>query len=139
MVRLAALIGDMLIVAQAQLRTSAEDLLRSTNLYADPRLTALFKVLDEADPAPSTAEVAASFGAWIVRNQPFSKDNWQIGYRFMRMMLREADLRWPRSKEDAYVVAAVFKALESGAISEVEFIDWVCLRVEQGERTGSAA
>src|SRR6476660_9220812 len=122
-------IGDLLLVAEAQLGTPAGDLLRMTSLDSDPGLIDLFASIDGADPSPSPVEEAAMWAAWVVRHCPFPKDNRPIGYRFMCSMLDEAEEPWLTSREDAYVVTALFKALEAGTISEAEFVDWVCLRV----------
>jgi prophage maintenance system killer protein len=123
------LIGDLLMVAESQLSVPAEELLRATSLDSDPSFDALLVSLEEADPSPDLVEEAAVCAAWIVRNQPFPKDNRQIGYRFMRLMLDRAEEPWKLAEEDDYVVLAVFKALEAGGISEAEFVDWVRLRV----------
>jgi hypothetical protein len=124
-----ALIGDLLLVAEVQLGTPAEELLRTSSLDSNSALTALIVMLDEADPSPSLVEEAAFLGAWVVRTRPFPKDNRQIGYRFMCAMLDEAAQPWTVSQEDEYVVVSVFRSLEAGTINEAEFVDWVCLRV----------
>jgi hypothetical protein len=123
------LIGDLLLVAEAQLETPAEELLRTTVLDSDPAFGALLTGLEEADPPPQVVEVAAMCAAWVVRNRPFPEDNSKIGYRFMCLLLDEAAQRWRTSQEDAFVVPPIFKALEAGEISEAEFVDWVRLRV----------
>lgn len=125
----ARLIGDLLLVAEAQLETPAEELLRVTALDSDPEFGALLAGLEEADPAPMVVEVAAMCAAWVVRNRPFPEDNSKIGYRFMCLLLDEAGQPWKTSQEDAFVVPPIFKALEAGEISEAEFVDWVRLRV----------
>jgi prophage maintenance system killer protein len=123
------LIGDLLLVAEAQLETPAEELLRSNSLDSDPSLMALIASFEEADPAPTAIEEAAMCGAWVVRNRPFPKDNSRIGYLFMCLLLDGAAQPWRSSQEDVYVVPPIFKALEAGTISEAEFADWVRLRV----------
>jgi prophage maintenance system killer protein len=128
------LIGDLLLAAEAQLATPAEELLRTTSLDSDPAFAALLASFDEADSSPTLVEEAAMCAAWVVRRQPFPKDNRQIGYRFMCSLLDEAGLPWTMSREDVYVVVSVFKSLEAGTINEAEFVDWVCLRVARGER-----
>lgn len=123
------LIAELMLVAEAQLGTPAEVLLRTTALDSDPEFGALLTGLEEADPPPMVVEVAALCAAWIVRNQPFAEDNSKIGYRFMCLLLDEAGQPWRTSQEDAFVVPPIFKALEAGEISETEFVDWVRLRV----------
>jgi hypothetical protein len=123
------LIGDLLLVAEAQLATPAEELVRLTSLDSDPSLAALLASLEKADPPPTPVEVAAMCGAWVVRQQPFPADNSKIGYRFMCLLLDGAAEPWTTSQEDVYVIPPIFKALEAGTISEAEFVDWVRLRV----------
>jgi len=123
------LIGDLLLVAEAQLETPAQELLHTTSLDSDPLFGSLLTGLEEADPPPTVVEVAAICGAWVVRNKPFPDDNSKIGYRFMCLLLDGAGEPWRMSQEDAFVVPPIFKALEDGAISEAEFADWVRLRV----------
>ncbi|MFL5834227.1 MAG: hypothetical protein ACJ76B_09635 [Solirubrobacterales bacterium] len=123
------LIGDLLLVAEAQLGTPAQELLHTTSLDSDPSFGSLLTALEEADPPPTVVEVAAICGAWVVRNKPFPDDNSKIGYRFMCLLLDGAGEPWRMSQEDAFVVPPIFKALEDGAITEAEFVDWVRLRV----------
>ena len=123
------LIGELLLVAEAQLGVLAEELLRTTSLDSDPAFGALLTALEEADPPPTIVEVAAICAAWVVRNQPFSKDNSKIGYLFMCVVLDGADQPWRTSQEDAFVVPPIFKAVEEREITEAEFVDWARLRV----------
>jgi hypothetical protein len=124
-----ALIGDLLLIAESQLGIPAEELLRTSHLDSNSALAALCETFDQANPPPSPAEEAAMCAAWIVRHRPFTKKNLHIAFQLMRAMLEDAGLPWTVSQEDAYVVPAVFEALEAGPISEAEFVDWVCLRV----------
>jgi prophage maintenance system killer protein len=129
----------MLLVAEAQLTIPAQELLLITNLDSDPALAALFEAFDEANPPPSLVEEAAMYAAWIVRHRPFPDDNQKIGYRFMCAMLDDAEEPWEVSQEDAFVIPAVFKALEAGTISDAEFVDWACLRVAAEPLRGPTA
>ena len=123
------LIGDLLLVAEAQLETPVEELLRTTSLGSDPTFDLLLTGIEETSPPPTIVEIAAMCAAWVVRNQPFYEDNSKIGYRFMCLLLDEAELPWKMAQEDAFVVPPIFKAVEAGEISEAEFVDWVQLRV----------
>lgn len=123
------LIGELLLAAEAQLGTPAEELLRTTSLDSDPAFDALLTGLEKAVPPPTIVEVVAMCAAWVVRNQPFSEDNSKIGYLFMCLSLDRAGQPWRTSQEDAFVVPPIVKAVEAGEISEAEFVDWVCLRV----------
>jgi hypothetical protein len=118
MQRLVKLRGDLLVIAQSELGIPAEVLLRKTQLVG----------LDQNfDLRP--VEAAAMAGAWIVRQQPFPERNLEIGYRFMRLLLKEAGATWPRPEEDADRIRGMLRLLETGRISEARFGEWVCLRV----------
>jgi len=122
-----ALIGDLLLIAEEQLTIPAKELLRRSCLDSDPSLAALVAGFQGTDP--SLVEEAALCAAWIVRHSPFPEENQPIAYRLLCTMLDEAELPWRVPEDDIYVVTAVFRALEAGAISEAEFVDWVRLRV----------
>lgn len=124
-----SLTGDLLAVAEAQLGTPAEELLRTTSLDSDPEFSLLLTGIEETDPPPTVVEIAAMCAAWVVRNQPFSEANSKIAYRFMRLLLDEAEEPWKTTNEDAFVVPPIFEAVEAGEVSDAEFVDWVCLRV----------
>lgn len=123
------LIGDLLLVAEAQLGIPAEELLLATSLDSDPAFGSLLDAIEETVPPPTIVEIVAMCAAWVVRNQPFVEDNSKIAYRFMCLLLDEAEQPWSTSPEDAFVVPPIFEAVEAGEISEAEFVDWVRLRV----------
>lgn len=135
-----ALLGDLLLIAEEKLNIPAEQLLRRTPILSgDSALVAPLILFEEADPPLSVVEQAAMFGGWVAYNQPFPEDNREIGYRFMRAMLAEAEKPWPQPPEDAYAVETRFEELETGTITLVEFVDWVCLRVKVAEELGDDA
>jgi hypothetical protein len=119
MATLAELLTDLFSIAEEELDIPVERLLRSVPLAA------LEKVGNEL----SLVERAAFFGGWIIRHQPFPGRNREIGYRCMRLMLRQAGISWPRPQEDRKRIEDMIRRLEVGLISEAEFVDWVCLRV----------
>jgi hypothetical protein len=118
MQRQVGLRGDLFVIAEAELGTSVEQLLREIRVDG----------IDKSDDL-SPVEAAARSGAWIIRQKPFPRRNVEIGYRYMRLMLKEANLRWPRPEEDADRISRMLRLLEAGSITETEFVDWVCLRV----------
>ncbi len=124
-----ALIGDLLLVAEAQLGIPAEQLMSATAIDSDPSLCALLAGLEEPDPPATIVEIAALCGAWVVSNRPFPRENSEIGYRYMRLMLQEAEVPWPRPEEDAGRIERMLRLLEAESISEARFAEWVCLRV----------
>jgi len=110
--------GDLLVIAQDELGILAEVLLRKIQMGGLDQHYELRPV-----------EAAAMAGAWIVRQQPFPDRNLEIGYRFMRLLLKETGAPWPRPEEDADRIRGMLRLLETGRISEARFAEWVCLRV----------
>lgn len=110
--------GDLFVIAENELGTPAERLLLETRLDG----------LEQNDHL-SPVEVAATSSAWIIRHQPFPRRNREIGYRYMRLMLKHAKAPWPRPREEADRIASMLRALEAGSISKERFAEWVCLRV----------
>lgn len=105
-----AVIGDLLVVVEE-----------------DP--TSLFLDFEKEHIPLGSVEEAALYGAWIIRHRPFSGDNREIGYKVMRRMLQEGGHLWPRPDEDGVAIEKMLIAVETEAISEAKFVDWVCLRV----------
>jgi hypothetical protein len=118
MQRRARLHGDLLVIAQGELGTPAEVLLREAHPIG-------LEDMNELEPVAA----AAMAGAWVVRHRPFRRRNLEIGYRFMRLLLNEAGASWPRPEEDADRIATMLRLLETEMISEATFGEWVCLRV----------
>lgn len=112
------LCGALFVIAGGELNTSAEQLLREVRLDGF-----------EQNRDLSSVEAAAISGAWIIRHKPFPGRNTEVGYRYMRLMLREAEVSWPRPEEDADRIERMLRLLEAGSISEARFAEWVCLRV----------
>jgi hypothetical protein len=115
----AELLTDVLAVAGEELGVPVERLLQTVPLAA----------LEEAGDDLDSVEEAAFFGGWIIRHKPFPRRNRQIGYRCMRLMLKQAEVPWPRPREDRERIEAMIRRLEAGLISEAKFVDWVRLRV----------
>jgi hypothetical protein len=135
-----ALLGDLYSLAEKQLKISTEELLRMVPLFGhESALVQPFILFEEAAPPLSSSEQAAVFGAWIVRHQPFPRDNREIGFGFMLLMLEHAETPWLELPHDAFVIEEMLDALESGATSVAKFVDWVCLRVRVAEALGDEA
>jgi hypothetical protein len=120
------LIGDLLDLAEKKLGERAEWLLQTVSLSG---LESMLAGLEAGEVQLSRVEQAAVCGAWVIRHQPFPKYNREIGYGFMRLLLKQAGVPWPRAQEDAQRIDARLQALEAGVTSEAKFVDWVCLRV----------
>jgi hypothetical protein len=118
MQRRVKLCGDLFPIAEDELGTPAERLLREVRLDG----------IEKSDDLPP-AEAAAGCGAWIIGRKPFPERNLEIGYRYMRLRLSEAGVSWPRPVEDAARIRTMLRLLEAGSISEARFVEWVCLRV----------
>jgi hypothetical protein len=127
------LLGDLLLVAEKRLGVPAEQLLQTASLSGlESMLIELSAGSEVGEAYPTAVEEAAICGAWVIRRQPFSKNNREIGYECMRLMLKEAEVPWPRPQEDAHQIEVKLQALEERLISEEKFVDWVCLRVAAG-------
>ncbi len=112
------LAGDLIAIAEDELGTSGVQLLAKIRLEG---------IEESFELGP--VEAPAMIAAWIIRRKPFAARNIEIGYRFMRLTLKEASLPWPRPEEDADRISGMLKALAAGFISEARFAEWVCLRV----------
>jgi hypothetical protein len=135
-----ALLGDLLLIAEEKLEVPAEQLLRTVPvLGGDSALATPFIAFEGVDPPPSPVEQAAMYGAWIACIRPFPELNREIGYRFMCTMLEEAEKPWPQLPDSVYAVEAMFEDLETEAITMVEFVDWVRLRVKVAEKLREVA
>jgi hypothetical protein len=124
------LIGDLLELAGKKLGEPPERLLLTAPLSGLESMLAEFEE-GEADLSP--AEQAAVCGAWVIRHQPFRAYDKEIGYAFMRLLLKQDEVPWPRAQEDAQRIDARLQEVEADLISDIEFVDWVCLRVAAGE------
>ncbi len=128
-------LGDLLLIAEAVLDTSAERLARTISLSsAESALAAPYASFGEADFYPDPVVRAAICCSRIIRNSPFPDGNKRIAYECMREMLERTDLPWPRPAEDAIEIAETVKALAARTLSEEEFVAWVRSRVALGER-----
>jgi hypothetical protein len=129
-----ALLGDLYALAAKRLKTSTDELLQLVPPFGDESaLVQPFLIFEEAVPPLSPSEQAAVFGAWIVRHKPFPRENREIGFKFMLLMLEQAEKPWLELPHDAFVVEEMLAAVESGATSLAKFVDWACLRVRVAE------
>src|SRR3954452_13816842 len=113
------LLGDLLLVAEIKLGVPVEQLLRDTPLSGlESMLTDLLEKSATDDAYPTPVEEVAICAAWVIRQQPFSKYNREIGYEFMRLKLDEAKALWPRPQEEAHEIEVKLDALEADSISE---------------------
>ena len=110
--------GNLLAIAKDELVTPGEQLIQRI------RLDVIEESVDLGE-----VEAAAMVAAWIIRHKPFPRRNLQIGYRYLRLMLKEAGVPWPRPEEDARRISGMLIALDAGLISEARFGEWVGLRV----------
>lgn len=130
MTRPVELLGDLFVVAGKKLGVPAERLMQTAPLSDLESLLSEFLASFEAGEVyPSLIEEIAICSAWTIHHQPFPKYNREIGYAYMRLMLEQAEVPWPRPQEDAHQIESMLGALEDGLISEAKFVDWVCLRV----------
>jgi hypothetical protein len=129
-----ALLGDLYSLAEKQLNMSTGELFETVPVFGhEPSLVEPLIAFEEADPPLGEVEEAAVFGAWIIREKPFPRDNREIGFRFMLLMLKNAGKPWLELPHDAFLVEEMLDALEAEAVSLAKFADWVSLRVRIAE------
>jgi death on curing protein len=124
-------IGDFLLIAEAVLGISAEQLAWITQIpQAESALAAPFANFGGVNFYPDPAQRAAICCSRVVRNHPLPDGNKRIAYECMREMLDRSRLAWPRPTEDAPLIAMVIEGLAASNVSEGDFVRWVQLRLE---------
>lgn len=135
-----ALLGDLYSLAEKKLKIPAAELQERVPVVGHgPSLVEPLIAFEEADPPLDEVEEAVAFGAWIICEKPFPRDNREIGFRFMLLMLKNAGKPWLELPHDAFVVEEMIDAVEAGARSVAELSDWVSLRVRVAEALGDEA
>lgn len=129
MMNLLTLIGDLLQLAETELEPSAERLAQAIAFDDDERTSETFAAFEEAARCPGTAERIALLGAWIIEEQPFEERNLEIAYKFMRQLLEDEEIAWPRTEEEASRLLSMLERLEDGEISVAKLGDWLRLRL----------
>jgi prophage maintenance system killer protein len=115
-------IGDMLLIAERELGQPAEQL---KEVISIPEAIAALAAPLAADPV----EQAAISCSRIVYASLFPDANKRIGFECMCELLARAECPWPWVPEEGEVIAAMVNRLQAGTITEVEFVDWVRVRV----------
>jgi death on curing protein len=124
-------LADFLLIAEAVLGSSAEDLVRVTRIpAAESALAAPFASFGGIDFYEDPAERAAICCSRIIRNHPLPDGNKRLGYECMREMLDRSEVTWPRPSEDAEEIASTIEGLAARTISEQEFVSWVKQRTQ---------
>jgi death on curing protein len=123
-------LADLLLIAEAVLDQSAEELARVVRTPgAESALEAPFATFAGVVFYNDPAERAAICCSRILRNHPFPDGNNRVAYECMREMLERAGLPWPRPTEDAEKIADTIEALAARELSEAAFVIWVRTRV----------
>lgn len=127
-------LADLLLIAEATLGVSAEQLLRVARIpAAEAALAAPFAGLDGLGFYEDPVERAAICCSRIIRNNPLPDGNKRVGYECMREMLERGGVIWPRPREDAEEIAAKIEGLAARRVSEADFVRWVKLRARLSE------
>lgn len=121
---------DLLAIAEATLGVPADDLEQTVCIFrAEASLAAPFARICGADLHRDPVERAAICAVRLIRSRPFPGDNMKIGYECMREMLVRSGCRWSRQMEDADEVRGTLRRVESGAVDDAKFVEWVRSRV----------
>jgi prophage maintenance system killer protein len=123
-------LGDMLLIAQRELKRPAEELKDRIDLRrAIAALHAPFPRSGEIDLYPHPIEKAAICCSRIVRANLFPGANKKIAFECMCEMLATAEYPWSWNPKEAEEIEAKMNQLKAEEISEAEFIDWVWKRL----------
>lgn len=123
-------IGDMLLIAQRELKRPAEELKDKIDLRrAIAVLNAPFPRPGEIDLYPHPIEKAAICCSRIVRANLFPDANKKIAFECMCEMLAAAECPWSWDPKEAEEIEVKMNQLKAEEISEAEFIDWVWERL----------
>jgi death on curing protein len=121
---------QLLLIAEARLGVPYEELEETVCVFrAESALAAPFVRIHGVDLFPDPVERAAICATRLIRTRPFPLGNRVIGYEAMREMLVLGDCRWSQPMEEPEEVADMLKRLETGEVSQPEFIRWVRSRV----------
>jgi prophage maintenance system killer protein len=124
-------IGDMLLIAQRELKRPAEELKDMIDLRrAIAALNAPFPRPGEIDLYPHPIEKAAICCSRIVRAHLFGDKNKRIAFECMCEMLARAECPWSWKPKEAKAIELKMDELQAEEISEAEFIDWVWKRLK---------
>lgn len=121
----------LLLIAEETLGVSADELEQTVCIFrAEASLAAPFARIYGSFLHPDPVERAAICAIRLIRNRPFPfANNRKVGYECMREMLVRSGCRWSPPMEDAEEAAETLKRMESGAMTDAEFVDWVRSRV----------
>jgi prophage maintenance system killer protein len=124
-------VGDMLLIAQRELKRPAEELKDMIDLRrAIAALHAPFPRSGEIDLYPHPIEKAAICCSRIVRADLFPDANKKIAFECMCEMLATAEYPWSWNPKEAEEIEEQMNQLKAEEITEAEFIDWVWKRLK---------
>jgi prophage maintenance system killer protein len=124
-------IGDLLLIAQRELKRPAEQLKDIIDLpRAIAALNAPFPGPGEIDLYPHPIEKATICCSRLVRAKLFPDANKKIAFECMCEMLATAECPWSWSPKEATEIEEKMKQLQAEEISETEFAEWVWKRLK---------
>ena len=125
---------ELLLIAEAVLEMPYEELEQMVCIFrAESSLAAPFARVCGVALHPDPVEQAAICAMRLIRSRPFPVGNRAIGYECMREMLVRSGYRWSRPMEDAEEISETLKRLDTGEVSEEEFVSWVRSRAKLSE------
>jgi prophage maintenance system killer protein len=119
-------IGDLLLIAERELRRPAEQLKDVISLFdAIEALNAPFPAVGEIDLYPHPIEKAAICCTRIVQADLFPDANKRIAFECMCEMLASVECPWSWAPGEAKKIEKKMDELKAKRISEGAFADWV--------------
>lgn len=123
-------IGDLLVIAEREIGLSAERLKGMISLpEAALALRAPFPELGQIDLYPHPVEKAAVCCARLVRAHLFPDGNKRIAFECMCEMLARIEYPWSWVPDEAEEIETKLNWLQTGAMTEREFVAWVWERL----------
>lgn len=121
---------DFLLIAQAVLKTPAEDLARLERIgLAESALAAPAGGLGDQDAYPEFEMKVAVLGFHLVKNHPLPDGNKRAAFLSMIEFAERNDREWNRAPGDPEETDRVIRALAASELSVEDFRDWVAERI----------
>lgn len=124
-------LGDLLLIAELHLGTSANRLARMPRTIAlgEAALAAPFTGFGDFEAFPHIREKAAVYCSRIVAYQPLPDANKRVGYDVMREFLDRNGWRFHHPPQGLDGTAQALEELARGTLLERDFIAWMRARV----------
>lgn len=124
-------LGDFLLIAEANLGTSANRLARMprTISLGEAALAAPYAGFGAFEAFPRLHEKAAIYCSRIVAYHPLPDGNKRVGYDVMREFLDRSGASFSHPPQGLDATAQTIEELAAGTLAERDFIAWVRRRL----------